>query len=230
MARPVAPAAPAASLVPPSEPPAPDPLPSELRAARQALRESEQQRDLIEELAGLGSWEIDLATDEIRWSREQRRIHGVDEAGAPRTHAGFMAMVVPEDRRTIEEAMAALADGAPRTVEFRVRRPDGAVRMLQARARLVPDADGRPTRVLGTSLDVTEQRDARRVLREREEQVARLERLAAMGSWEMDMESGRSPGRASSSASTACPSTGRSAPRPTSSRSSTPTTGRASST
>ena len=51
--------------------------------------------DLIEHLAGIGSWEIDLATDEIRWSREQQRIHGVTEADAPRTHTAFMRMVHP---------------------------------------------------------------------------------------------------------------------------------------
>jgi PAS domain S-box-containing protein len=87
--------------------------------------------------------------------------------------------------------MAALAGGEPVTVEFRVRRPDGELRLLQARARLLPEGDGRPARVLGTSHDVTERHDARRVLQEREEHVARLERLAGTGSWEMDMDTGR---------------------------------------
>jgi PAS domain S-box-containing protein len=147
--------------------------------------------DLIEELAGLGSWEIDLATDAVRWSRQQQRIHGVDDAGTPATHAAFMAMVLPDDRHRIEQGMRALVGAEPLTVEFRIRRPDGAVRLLRARARLVPAADGRPARVLGTSLDVTERHDALRLLREREEHVARLEEIAGTGSWELDLDTGR---------------------------------------
>jgi PAS domain S-box-containing protein len=168
----------------PTDPDAPAPL-------ARVLADREQQMDMIEELAGLGSWEIDLTTDAVRWSRQQRRIHGVDEAGTPATHTAFMAMVLPDDRHLVEEGMRALTGAEPLTIEFRVRRPDGAVRLLRARARLVPDADGRPTRVLGTSLDVTERHDALRLLREREEHVARLEEIAGTGSWEMDTDTGR---------------------------------------
>jgi PAS domain S-box-containing protein len=128
------------------------------RRAEQRLREREQQVDLIEQIAALGSWEIDLTTDRLRWSREQRRIHGVDAGGAPATHAEFMRMVHPDDRRVIEEGMAGLASLTPNTVEFRVVRPDGEVRLLQARAQLIPDADGVHRRVIGTSLDITERR------------------------------------------------------------------------
>jgi PAS domain S-box-containing protein len=101
-----------------------------------------------------------------------------------------MAMVHPDDRAVIERGMAELARGAL-TVEFRVRRPDGATRLMQARGRLVADAEGRPTRVLGTTLDVTERRDALRLLREYEEHVAHLERLSATGSWEYDLTAER---------------------------------------
>ncbi|HZF68985.1 MAG TPA: PAS domain S-box protein [Gemmatirosa sp.] len=171
--------APSAAPLPAPGLPAPDAdldpslLLAELRRARQALHDREQQIDLIEELAGLGSWEIDLATDAVRWSREQRRIHGVDDATAPRTHTTFMAMVHPDDRAIIAEGMVELSRGTPLTVEYRVVRPDGAVRLLQARARLVADADGRPTRVLGTSLDITERRAIEQELREAYEALER---------------------------------------------------------
>ena len=160
-------------------------------ALARVLADREQQMDMIEELAGLGSWEIDLATDVVRWSRQQQRIHGVDDAGTPATHTAFMAMVLADDRHLVDEGMRALAGAEPVTIEFRVRRPDGAVRLLRARARLVPDADGNPTRVLGTSLDITERHDALRLLREREAHVERLEEIAGTGSWEMDTDTGR---------------------------------------
>ncbi len=181
------PSSPHPSSPPSSAPTAPDASSSLARM----LADREQQMDMIEELAGLGSWEIDLATDAVRWSRQQQRIHGVDDAGTPATHTAFMAMVLPDDRHHIEEGMRALAGAQPVTIEYRVRRPDGMVRLLRARARLVADADGNPTRVLGTSLDVTDRQDALRLLREREEHVARLEEIAGTGSWELDTDTGR---------------------------------------
>jgi PAS domain S-box-containing protein len=224
------PAVPPASgaLTPHDGPPGVASLEEELRRARQALRERDQQVDLIEELAGLGSWEIDLATDRVYWSREQRRLHGVDDAGVPATHAAFMALVHPDDRARMDAGMAALGDGEPRTVEYRIRRPDGGVRLLQARARLVPAEGGRAARVLGTSLDVTDRRDAARRLREYEEHVAHLERLSATGSWEYDLTAERITWSREQLRIHGLPLDQPQRPRPSSWRSSTPTTGRAS--
>jgi len=158
--------------------------------AEQRLAARERQMDLIEELAGLGSWEIDLETDAIRWSREQQRIHGFDGRTAPRTHTEFMRLVHPDDRCIITEGMVALASGEPRTVEFRVQRPDGEMRLLQARGQLVARADGRPTRVLGTSLDVTDRRATEAALRDSEESYRTIFRHASDAMWLHDVDTG----------------------------------------
>ena len=145
--------------------------------------------ELIEEIAALGSWEIDLASDAISWSREQRRIHGFGDEGAPRTHTDFMKMVHPDDVDSINEGMAKLADLEPQTVEFRVVRPDGEVRLLQARGQLRPGANGAYTRVVGTSLDVTERRATERALRASEESYRTIFQGASDAMWLHDMES-----------------------------------------
>lgn len=176
---------PSAQRSPAAFTPADDP-----RDAEHRLREREQHLDLVEQLACLGSWEVDLTTDRVRWSREQRRIHGVDEGGAPATHRAFLGMVHPDDRAAVEAAMAALTSREPQTAEFRVVRPDGAVRLLQARARLVPGPDGGYTRVIGTSLDVTERRATERALRASAASYRTIFEQASDAMWLLDMHTG----------------------------------------
>jgi len=139
------------------------------RLAEQASRERERQMDLLEAIAGLGSWEIDLRTDAITWSREQMRIHGVTPENKPPTHVEFLTMVHPDDRAIIDGGMSRLNALAPVTVEFRIIRPDDEVRLLQAQGLLVPAADGQLSRVIGTSLDITERRATELALRASEE-------------------------------------------------------------
>ena len=161
--------------------------------AERRLTELERQIDLIEQLAGLGSWEINLPTDKIRWSREQRRIHGVDAAysdALPSTHAAFMAMVHPDDRYIVDQGMTALASRQPLTVEFRIIRPDGETRLLQARGQLVPGADGSYTRVVGTSLDVTERRATELALRASEESYRTIFDASGDAIFVHDLETG----------------------------------------
>jgi diguanylate cyclase (GGDEF)-like protein/PAS domain S-box-containing protein len=107
-------------------------------------------------LADHGSWEHDLATRETLWSDAVYRLHGVSpEDFAPR--AGEMKKLVhPDDYPRYRESFyEAAATGAPFTVQHRVVWPDGSVRTLVARGAHMPDANGGPGRMLGTTQDVT---------------------------------------------------------------------------
>ncbi|MCU0650285.1 MAG: PAS domain S-box protein [Gemmatimonadaceae bacterium] len=159
-------------------------LPSTPAPAFGAAPRDERARhaDLIERIAGLGSWEIDLTSQRVFWSAEQCRIHGVDARSAPKTHAEFLTMVHPDDVHLIDAAMAALAPDTPVTVEFRIMRPDGVARLLQAHGLLVAAPDGAYTRVIGTSLDITDRRATEDALRQANDalEVRVRERTAAL--------------------------------------------------
>lgn len=163
-----------------------------LVAERRARADRERQVDLIEQIAGLGSWEIDLVTDRIRWSRELLRIHGYEGmTDVPSTQTAFLQQVLhPDDRHIVETGMASLEPGVPLTIEFRMVRPDGAVRLMSARGVLVTDADGRPTRVLGTSLDITNRRATESALRASEESYRTLFQHASDAMWLHDLDTG----------------------------------------
>ncbi|HEX8274197.1 MAG TPA: PAS domain S-box protein [Longimicrobiaceae bacterium] len=164
-----------AAFAPAADPDA-EPLAAALageRAARlgaeRALRERERQVEHTEKLAQLGSWSWDIASNRIAWSPEQLRIHGLDEASAPRDFDDFAATVHPEDRaRVVAECERLLATGEAFSFEYRVVRPDGAVRLLHALGQVLPDASGAPLRMAGTSRDVTERRRTEQALRDSE--------------------------------------------------------------
>jgi PAS domain S-box-containing protein len=169
----------------------PDALRALVRETHRRLTDKQRHLDLIEQLAGIGSWEIDLEHDAVIWSAEQCRIHGYTVENAPRRHSQFMNDVLhPDDREIVDTGMAALATGEPVTVEFRARRPDGEVRLTQARGLLVRNASGAMTRVIGTSLDITERRAATEALRASEESYRTIFEHASDAMWVHDLETG----------------------------------------
>ncbi len=124
--------------------------------AEEALRASEASLAAAQELAHLGNWEIDLATGAARWSDEAFRIFGLPPQDTAPSYAAFLAAVHPDDRarvgRAAGEAAAALA---PRSIEYRLVRPDGDIRVVHDRSHVILDAAGRPQRRLGAMLDIT---------------------------------------------------------------------------
>ena len=109
-----------------------------------------------QQMAHIGSWEWDVASDRLWWSQELCRLYGLDE-GAPPSYDAFLAHVHPDDRAVIHAAVTrALEDGQPFEFDHRLVRPDGQIRVLHAQGRVVRGSDGRALRMLGTGHDITE--------------------------------------------------------------------------
>jgi PAS domain S-box-containing protein len=128
--------------------------------AEEALRERERQLTEAQALAHVGSWEWDIVTNQVTWSSELYRLYGVPE-GSPAGYAQWMERIHPDDRARLEGLVAQqLVDHQPIEYEWRVVRPDGATRHVQSRNVVVLDAVGGPVRMAGTSLDITERKEA----------------------------------------------------------------------
>ena len=110
-------------------------------------------------VAQFGSWEWDVAADSLWWSDELCRIFGVTKA--PVSYQAFRALVHPDDReRTDTEVNRAITSNLPFSIEHRIVRSDGGIRVLHGRGRVELDAAGRPIRLVGTGHDITERREA----------------------------------------------------------------------
>ena len=148
-----------------------DSLRLELAACRRQL----EQYQFSLESGQVGDWDLDLVTDTSRRSLRHDRCFGyatalVDSAWGART---FIEHVHPDDRVRVEtsfrSAVSASSDWAS---EFRVVWPDGSVHWLAARGRVFEMRDGKPSRMLGTVMDITDRKHGEQALRA-SEQVSR---------------------------------------------------------
>src|SRR5690606_35964645 len=130
-------------------------------SAEHALREHQQHMLIALDSGRMGTWQWDLASNRVTWSPRLEEIHGL----APGTFAGtfdaFLADVHPEDaehvRGTIGRTLERLDD---HQMEYRLKLADGAVRWVEGRGRFVLDSSGRPVRLVGVCMDVTERKNA----------------------------------------------------------------------
>jgi PAS domain S-box-containing protein len=118
-------------------------------------------------VAHIGSWEWHIPSDELAWSDELYRIHGLPPGGFPSSYDDLISHVHPEDRDSVDRTLStALEDHAPFAFEYRIIRPDGVVRILHGGGQVATDDSGNPLRVFGTVQDVTEQRRTQEQFRE----------------------------------------------------------------
>src|SRR5690242_825170 len=119
---------------------------------------------LATQSANLGVWDWDVERDTMLWDDAMCDIYGVPK-GSVKTIAAWQATLHPGDRgATLDSLRQALHEGEGYDNEFRILRPGGEVRHVKAYARVQRGVDERAKRVIGVSIDVTQQRRAEQSL------------------------------------------------------------------
>lgn len=125
------------------------------------LEASLKQLDEAQRIAGLGSWTLDIQRGAMSWSEEACRILGYDCRQLVPSEETLRACVHPDDRETFEREMnKSRQDGSPYDIEHRIQRPDGQIRIVEAKGELSRDSRGTPILMRGTIHDITERREA----------------------------------------------------------------------
>ena len=133
---------------------------SERNRAVEAIRKREQQLAEAQRLGRMGSWELEIATEKLRWSDEHYRLMGYEPGAVTPSFKLFLSRIHPDDRAQMEEiARRNRSATSPFVFHIRIVLPgSGEVRTLHCRGSLVRDPEGKPLRLIGTAQDVTEEK------------------------------------------------------------------------
>ncbi len=153
--------------------------------SQQALRESEERYALAMEGANEGHWDWDVVADRLFCSPRMKALHGqnVDSSiSSGREWLGGV-MMHPEDRPRVETALRNhLEGGVPRFEgEYRVQDLSGEWRWVLSRGRCSFDAAGKPSRFVGSAVDITEQKQAQLDKEGLELQLRQSQKMEAVG-------------------------------------------------
>lgn len=130
---------------------------AERKQAEGALRQVNERLDMAQRAAGVGVWDWDVTTGRIEWSSQMFELFGLDSAESGASYEAWRAVLHPDDR---EEAGArinrALEEHRSLVSEYRIVRPDGEIRWINALGQGTYDDEGRPVRMIGICVDITD--------------------------------------------------------------------------
>ncbi len=138
------------------------------RETEDALRKSEELLKKTQEIARIGSWEIDIATGNITWSEQAYRIAGMRPEKTPMTYRSFLEIVHPADREAVDRAFreSVRSGRDDYDIEHRVVRQDTeTVRYVHEKCEHIKNPSGKIVRSVGMVADITERRQAEERLR-----------------------------------------------------------------
>ncbi|MEO1149303.1 MAG: PAS domain-containing protein, partial [Cyanobacteria bacterium J06638_22] len=132
------------------------------KQAEEQMQKSDMHLKTAQRIAKLGSWEFDIAAEQIIWSEEMFHIFGRDPAlGTPATFDELQTIFHPDDRALhAETVQTTIATGQPYDKEFRVYHADGTLAYLHVKGSAMVDSTGNITHLLGTALDISDRKQA----------------------------------------------------------------------
>lgn len=137
---------------------------------------------LAADAAGVGAFEWDLVSGDLRWDDRLLELFGLDRTTFGGTIEDFNAAVHPEDLARVGEALeTAVAETSDYASEYRIRLPDGRTRWIAARGRALSGEDGTAVRLLGAAYDTT-------AVQEGEARVARVLETMPTAFFQLDHE------------------------------------------
>ncbi len=156
------------------------------RRARAALKETEERLRYAVAATNDAIWDWDLRIDSVRWNDALEKAYGHTPDMVDPTGAWWIGQIHPDDHQRVHDSIHTLIDSTATDwlEEYRFRRADGSYADVLDRGFVLRDGEGRPMRMIGAMLDLT---DRKRMERALESRAARLEEDFATAAAERDL-------------------------------------------
>jgi two-component system sensor kinase FixL len=153
-----------------------------LRAAGLAedLRKREEWLDLAADSAGVGLWLWDFKTNFLWITEKTRMLYGISSQGQV-SFETFLSKLHPDDLDWVTQAgRKCTQEGADFRYDYRIVMPDGSIRWLKVLAKAFLGPSGKPERMTGVSLDITERKQAEQENEQKRNELAYVARVSTM--------------------------------------------------
>lgn len=165
---------------------------TKLKETEADLQDSLLRQNEAIKAGNVGFWDWDLKSNKVQYSKEWKSQIGYEdheigddfEEWRSRVHPDDLAPIVEKVNQSIAEKR--LHDRA----EFRFRHKNGSYRWILAQAAILQDEEGNPVRMLGSHIDITDQKRLEEELRKNERLLKEAQHVAKIGHWELDSPSG----------------------------------------
>jgi PAS domain S-box-containing protein len=165
----------------------------ERRVAEESLRRSEERFQLLSRATNDTLWDWNLLTNDLWWNEHFFTMFGYREDEIELNVESWVSRVHPDDAERVGAEVHELVESGAKTWagEYRFRRGDGSYAFISDRAYVVHDEQGKPVRMLGSMMDITERKRIEKELKQREIQLTEAQRITHLGSWEWDIRANK---------------------------------------
>jgi PAS domain S-box-containing protein len=140
---------------------------TERKKAWERVRDRERRLNEAQSIAHVGSWELNIPTNELIWSDEIYHLFDLDPKVFNATYEGFLKAIHPDDREFVDNAYTnSVKNRAPYDIVHRLLMTDGSVKYVRERCETYYDKKGNPIRSTGTVQDITEQKQTEEQLQQ----------------------------------------------------------------
>lgn len=148
---------------------------TERKRIEEKLKKNEASLNKAQNIAKIGSWELDIASDTLTWSDETYRIFELDREQTAELHKAFYEVVHPDDREMVSSLyVESVKTKLPYEVPHRIVMRDGRIKYVLETCETQYDENGNPVLSIGTVQDITDRKQMELSLNETNERYTQI--------------------------------------------------------
>lgn len=155
---------------------------SNLKIFEEKLKNREKDLRKSQKIARLGSWRLDLATNQVEWTEELYRMYGFDPSLPPPPYTEHMKLFTPESWQRLSTSLAETAEtGIPYELELETVKDDGSNGWMWVRGEAVKNAEGKIIGLWGAAQDIYDRKRAEAEREDLKDQLTQARKMEAIG-------------------------------------------------